>query len=191
MFLLFPRIRLRLSLLALPTLIVMLWTEGIAPFSVILASALWHECGHLLALKLLSYRVRRIDILPMGALIEVPEGIPYRDETVIAVSGPIASLSASAVCAALFFATKNVYALFGAAVNLVLGAFNLLPASKLDGGKALYCLLAHKRKATEPVCSAASYAAKLIFVLFALLCFFVSDRNFGVALLAAALLLQL
>ncbi len=191
MFILFPKIRLRLSLFALPAFFLMLWLEGALPFTVMLLSALLHEFGHLCALKLLKYRFRRIDILPMGALIEVPEGISYRDEAIIAISGPLTSLFLSLVCAVFFLLTKDVYTLFGVVINALLGIFNLLPASKLDGGKALYCMLAHKNKRAERICFAASAVSKAVFVFFAALCFVFSECNFGVALLAMALLMQL
>lgn len=191
MFIVFPKIRLRLSVFALPSFLLMLWLEGALPFAIILFSALMHEFGHLLALKILKYRVRRIDILPMGALIEVPEGIIYRDEAIIAVSGPLTSIILSLVCTVLFLITKDVYALFGAAMNALLGLFNMLPARKLDGGKALCCLLLHKNKKAERICSAASIASKAVFLFIAVLCFLLCDYNLGVAILSFSLLLQL
>lgn len=169
----------------------MLWTEGALPFSVMLVSATLHELGHLSALRYLGYRVRRIDILPMGALIEVPEGIPDRDEFVIAVAGPLASLIAACAAMVCFAVVGSAIALFAAVVNCVLGLFNLLPVRKLDGGKALCCFLAYKnKKGGERICSAASVAATTVFVTFAAVCVILSDYNLGVIVLSAALLWQ-
>lgn len=191
MFIVFPRFRLRISLLALPIFICMLWLEGGLAFTVMLISALIHELGHLLAVRLLSYGVRRVDILPMGALIVLPEGIGYRDEAIIAASGPIASLLAAILFLFSFLIFRNAFLLFGAVMNALLGIFNLLPVKKLDGGKALCCYLLHKGKEGTRICAFASLAAKGIFIFFAVFCFFASGRNLGVALISVSLLLQL
>lgn len=190
MYILFPRLRLRVSIFAIPSLILMLWLEGAIPFAVMLLSAAVHEFGHLAALRFLKYRPRRIDILPMGALIVVPEGIPDRDEVVIAVAGPLASLLAAFAASAVFALNGNAVALFAVLINLTLGIFNLLPVRKLDGGKALCCLVAHK-KSGELVCRAASAGAKIIFVAVAVLCVVSSEFNLGVIVLSSVLLLQL
>ncbi|MBO4453223.1 MAG: hypothetical protein J5793_04750, partial [Clostridia bacterium] len=150
-----PRLRLRISVFALPVLIFMLSVEGAIPFCILFLSALIHEAGHLAALRSLSARPRRIDVLPMGALIVCPEGLDDASELRVALAGPAFSLLAAALCALLFAAAGSEYALFGSAVNLFLAAFNLLPGKKLDGGKALYCLISIKnRKDTaERICS--------------------------------------
>lgn len=191
MYIVFPRARLRISLFALPCLLLMLWLEGAAAFSVMLFSAAWHELGHLLAVKMLKYRVRRVDILPMGALIVLPEGINHRGESIIALSGPAFSFFGALALAFAFVIVKAPLLLFGAVVNCLLALFNLMPVRKLDGGKALYCFLAYKNKKAERFCSAASITAKAVFVFFVTLCFMLSDMNLGVALLGIALVLQL
>lgn len=191
MFIVFPRFRLRISILALPIFICMLWLEGGLAFTVMMLSALIHELGHLLAAKLLSYRIRRVDILPMGALIVLPEGIDDRDEAIIAASGPIASLLAAVLFLFSFLFFRNAFLLFGAVINATLGIFNLLPVKKLDGGKALCCFLSYKGISGKRICAVASLAAKAVFIFFAVFCFFVSGHNFGVALITVSLLLQL
>ena len=92
MFILFPRARVRVSAFALPVMLLLLWCEGAIPFLIIMLSALLHELGHLTAVFALGYKVRRVDILPLGALIVVPEGIPNRSNQKIALCGPLASL---------------------------------------------------------------------------------------------------
>ena len=192
MFVVFPKLRLRISVFALPAMLLMLWTEGTAAFLMLVFSALTHECGHIVALKLLGYRARRVDLLPMGALIVCPEGIPDRDEFVIALSGPLFSLVLSLVFTCLFFALGGVLLLFGAVINASLGTFNLLPVSKLDGGKALFCFLSYKGvKNASRICNIASAVSKSIFVAASVLCAMATDFNLGVILLLLALLFQL
>lgn len=192
MYIVFPRFRLRFSVLALPAVLLMLWLEGVLPFCILFASALLHECGHLIALRCLGYRARRVDVLPMGALIVCPEGMPDKDECVIAISGPLVSVFCSLISFLWFAIDSSAYALFAAVINAVFGVFNLMPIKKLDGGKALCCYLSHKnKKSAELICSVASVCARAVFVLFGVLCVILSDCNAGVCALVLSLLVQL
>ncbi len=194
MFVVFPRIRTRVSLFALPSAFIMLWLEGMEAFFVLVLSALLHEAGHLIAMKSRGYLVRRIDILPMGAVIVCPEGIPDRDETVIAISGPLASVVCAVISFFLYSSVGSAVSLYAVAINLVLGMFNLLPIKKLDGGKALYCFISEKtdkKETAERFCSAVSAVTKLLFVSVSVICIISSGFNLGVTVLALALAIQL
>ncbi len=195
MFILLPKLRMRISIFAIPWAILMLWLEGTEPFLILMLSAAFHELGHILAIYLCGFEIRRFDILPMGALLVCPEGIPYNKETVIALSGPLTSLFAGGISLILGILFKNHLWLFSAVVNMVLGLFNLMPFKKLDGGKALFCGLMSrpdsKQKKAERICSAASVVAKIIFT-FLSVCFVVAcGYNLGVILLSASLIVQL
>ena len=192
MFLVLPRFRLRVSVIALPSLIVMLWLEGFLPFFILVFSAVLHETAHIAVMRILGYRARRIDILPMGALIVCPEAIPFRDEAAIALAGPIASLTASAVGFIAFAVSKNAYTIFFAIVNLMLALFNLLPVASLDGGKALFCLLQYKEKRScARICTFASLFSKTLLIIIIALAVIFSGYNLGVISLFLALLVQL
>lgn len=190
-FLLFPRLRLRISVLAIPTAVLLLKTEGGYPFFIMLLSALAHELGHIFALKHFGYRVRRVDVLPFGAVIAVPEGLPYYCELVIALAGPAVSLLSALLGALLFAVTKTPYAMYFLLINAVLGIFNLLPISKLDGGKAVASYLALKNHpSAQKLCRCISLCAQAIFVTLCALLTLASDLNLGVLLLSVSLILQ-
>lgn len=163
------------------------------PFCLMLFSAAFHELGHLAALKQCGRRARRIDILPMGALIVCPEGISDLDEALIALAGPLFSLALFAFFSVGYLIFGSVFCLFAAIINLVLAVFNLLPERKLDGGKALYCFLLSRtnKETTEQICSVASFAATAVLVSAVLYFIIVSGFNAGVLLLSGTLLLQL
>jgi len=181
----------RVSVFALPVLLVMLWLEGKLPFAIMIISAALHEIGHISALYYLGYRVRRIDVLPMGAVIVVPEGIPDYDEVKIALAGPLVSLLCAVLCVVWFIIAGSALSLFAVLINCVFSLINLLPIRKLDGGKALCCFLAHKqKKSAEQICSAVSLCAKLMFVGFCFTLILLSRFNLGVILLSFALLVQ-
>lgn len=194
MFITFPKLRLRISALAIPAYIIMLWLEGAIPFIIMVSSAFLHELGHLISMGLCRKIPRRVDVLPMGAVIVCPEGIPDREECIIALGGPLTSLICAMLTFVLFAFTGNIYLAYGAVINTALGLFNLIPISKLDGGKALKCFLNGKnikREAAEHFCSAASLISKALFTFVTLLCIVATQFNWGVIALSTALLSQL
>ena len=100
----------------------------------VLAAALCHEAGHLLALWAYHVPVESVTVGPMGAVIRASgqDRLSYgRDLTAtlagVAVNFALALLSARCLGAYLF-----------AGANAVLGLYNLLPIQGLDGGRALY-----------------------------------------------------
>lgn len=191
-YIIFPKLRTRLSVFALPALALMLWLEGVGAFMILLASAFLHEIGHILAIGFCGYRVRRIDVLPMGALIVVPEGIPDFFEFIIAISGPAVSVVCGFLGLSVFLMTNSVWTLFFACVNLILGFFNLMPITKLDGGKAFLSLLRHRNiKNADRISACVSKIAFSLIIFLLSLCFVLSDCNLGVLILCLALALQL
>lgn len=190
MYILFPRLRLRVSAFALPGALLLIYCEGLLPFCILFLSCLLHEFGHLAALCICKCRYRRMDILPMGALIVCPEGMPYKKELAVALAGPAASALGCAAALAFFAAFGSVSALYAFAVGAVLCLFNLMPAKRLDGGKALLnYLLMHKEKDTaERICSAVSSVVFVLLFALAAAVYFALDGNAGVMLMLTLLL---
>lgn len=191
MYILFPRLRLRVSAFALPGALLLIYCEGLLPFCILFLSCLLHEFGHLAALCICKCRYRRMDILPMGALIVCPEGMPYKKELAVALAGPAASALGCAAALAFFAAFGSVSALYAFTVGAVLCLFNLMPAKRLDGGKALLnYLLMHKEKDTaERICSAVSSVVFVLLFALAAAVYFALDGNAGVMLMLTLLLL--
>lgn len=63
--------------------------------------------------------------------------MPYKTTALVALSGPLCNLVFAGL-SALVGAEKGIL------VHLALGGFNLLPLPPLDGGQALFCVLAPK-----------------------------------------------
>ena len=101
----------------------------------VLGAAAWHEFGHLLALRLCGGEARQLRVGMLGAVIEVRGAMGYGQELASALAGPLANLLAAAILGRMGCTTA-------AGANGVLCAFNLLPVRPLDGGRALYLLLA-------------------------------------------------
>lgn len=97
-------------------------------------AAILHECGHLLAAKLMHVPLRAMRLDMLGARIEVREKLlSYGQEWLLAAAGPIFSLLGSAVAAPLW--QTSYFARAFSAASLLLGLLNLLPVKTFDGGR--------------------------------------------------------
>ncbi len=109
---------------------------------IFLAVAL-HECGHFALIRLCGLKVTKIQATILGFAITTNAGLSsYLSEIAVALAGPFASILA-AVCASclasLGYFPDGLY--FFSGLNILFGLINLLPASKLDGGRALFACL--------------------------------------------------
>lgn len=122
------------------------WVAGVSGALLFFISLLVHEIGHALVAQDEGIGVRGISLWLLGGVAKL-ESAPTtaRSEFRIAVIGPLAS----AACGVAFLAGSyvlpeggipglagNLFGLLGV-LNLVLAAFNLLPAAPLDGGTVL------------------------------------------------------
>ena len=129
-------VRCRLSLL-FPALLtaLLLWQPDGLSVSCVLASFM-HECGHLLSMLLLHSPPDTCTLGAFGMRIETgaQRMVGYRRAWLISAAGP----AVNGVAAAILWGCGNGAA---AAVHLTLALLNLLPASALDGGQMLRCVL--------------------------------------------------
>lgn len=101
-----------------------------------------HELGHLMALYALNLPPKSITLSIIG--VNIKQTYLFEKpifETVVAAAGPISNLLTS------FFLVPFIDKAFPAALcaaGIVIGAFNLLPLSGLDGGDILNSLLSIK-----------------------------------------------
>jgi stage IV sporulation protein FB len=115
------------------------------------ACVLAHEFSHALVARSKGVAVHEIDLLPIGGvsrLDRMPED--WRDESAIAAAGPIASLGLAMLAFLLAAGPLPGPLLMRLGwVNLILAAFNLLPAFPLDGGRVLRALLERRRSRVD------------------------------------------
>ena len=119
-----------------------------------------HELSHALVARSKGIDVHEIDLLALGGVSRL-ERLPdrWRDEAAIAAAGPIASGSLAAL--AFLVAAGAGLPLLPPAMwsgplpvrlgwaNLMLAAFNLVPAFPLDGGRVLRALLERRRSRVD------------------------------------------
>jgi Zn-dependent protease/predicted transcriptional regulator len=140
--------------------------RGLILVVMLFGSVVLHELAHAVVAKRSGIVVRSIILLPIGGITLIEDPGPSRFDPArdirIAVAGPLLNLLVAAISAAvilLFAPQVDLWAqpwlhasnlprsLFWG--NLFLGAFNLLPAYPMDGGRILRALLAERMDSTQ------------------------------------------
>jgi Zn-dependent protease len=101
-----------------------------------------HECGHLIAAKLLGLNVSAPMFIPFfGAFIMLRDKLRNAwIEALVGISGPILGTVGATICFIIYCVTGNQ--LFGALANtgFFINLFNLAPIGFLDGGRIVTAL---------------------------------------------------
>lgn len=108
-------------------------TQHLLPM--VLCAATLHELGHCAAVYMVRGRIVRLRLSAVGAQLNLEGTLSYAREMICVLAGPIFNVGA-----ALFAACAGWETFAG--INLVLGVFNLLPISALDGGRFVGCAAA-------------------------------------------------
>ena len=142
---------------------------------------LFHELAHSVVARQHNIKVRDIILYPIGGVSEIEE-IPENPaiEWRMAIAGPLTSLVLGAAlvgvnyalpikiptfqASAVIISTGNILLDLGY-LNLLLGAFNLIPAFPMDGGRVMRALLAERMKFTDAT-KYASYIGRILAVIF-------------------------
>lgn len=96
-----------------------------------LSAAMFHELGHILAIRLCGRQILSVRAEGWGAVL-LTETMPPGQELACALAGPLFSLLLLPL--GRFFPVLALFALAQC-------AYNLLPIYPMDGGRALYCAL--------------------------------------------------
>ena len=92
-----------------------------------------HEIGHLFAMWLLECGPKRIKLIPTSVQITAPITKRYRNDILIALFGPLVNFLFTFIFYLNFMLFKNELSFYYAGLNLIIGLFNSLPVSGLDG----------------------------------------------------------
>lgn len=135
-------IRVRISFLffAMLTMIFAIDEKGIALIT--LTSAALHETGHIAALLLLGGSPDEIVFGIFGIRIQQNKYmLSDSRQAVVVLCGPLVNVVLFGAFLAAYVAFGSPFLLTASVVNLVSGAFNLLPIFPLDGGRILLVVL--------------------------------------------------
>ena len=139
-------------------------TEGIMPWILgtvvafgLFGGVLIHELAHSVVARRKGIKINSITLMIFGGIASMEEGVPDpKAELPMALVGPIASLIIGLVCVGIAYAVPAVIQnppvagvvifVFGylGVLNVILFAFNLLPAFPMDGGRVLRAWLAER-----------------------------------------------
>src|ERR1022692_4525161 len=136
-------------------------SRGLALVGIIFGCVVLHELAHAVVAQRNGIAVGSIILLPIGGVTLMEDSGPAKPDPArdirVSVAGPVANLIIAAIAGAViltFFPQVKLWAqpyvhannlprsLFWG--NLFLGAFNLLPAYPMDGGRILRALLAER-----------------------------------------------
>jgi len=140
-------------------------------FLVLLAfgSVLLHELGHAVTARYLGVRIREIELNFFGGAAKMV-GMPKTagDEIAIAAAGPAVSFALAGGAWLASNATGSVLLSHLAWINVLVGAFNMMPALPMDGGRILRALLSGRLgflRATEISVKVARFFAAGMFLI--------------------------
>jgi Zn-dependent protease/predicted transcriptional regulator len=139
-------------------------TEGFIPYVLgtivalgLFAGVLVHELAHSIVAKRKGIRINSITLMLFGGIASMDEGTPDpKVELPMALVGPLMSLLVGLVCSGIVYVIPGTVAntanagvlvfIFGylGVLNIILFAFNLLPAFPMDGGRVLRAWLAKR-----------------------------------------------
>jgi len=103
-----------------------------------------HEIGHLFAMWVLDCNPKSVRLIPASVQISSSVTNRYRKDISIALIGPLVNLILFGSLYFNYLCFKNKITQIYALINLVVGLFNLLPVTGLDGGTILFSLIAKK-----------------------------------------------
>lgn len=107
-----------------------------------------HELGHAFAAAYYNWRIKQIQLLPFGGVVEMEEhgNKSLKEELIVVMAGPIQHIWMIAVAYILYKAGWVIDDLYHFFVwnNVIILGFNLLPIWPLDGGKVLFNVLSYR-----------------------------------------------
>ncbi len=134
-----------ISFLFISVLTIMVYIDKTGYILPVLFSSLLHEMGHLFTMWILGAAPQKIRVIPASIQIVNTHRTDYKNDIIIALSGPAFNFLFFFVFYVNFLNFKNDLSFFLSALNLFIGAYNLLPLIGLDGGSALFSFLCYKK----------------------------------------------
>lgn len=147
------------------------WAIGVACATLLFVSVLIHELSHSIIAKRNGLPISKITLFFFGGVSEISEEPkdPWL-EVRMAAAGPLMSFLIVAVLGGLWILSRFISAPiavvatlgYSASLNAILGAFNLIPAFPLDGGRVLRGTLWQRTKDVLRATAQATTVSKAI-----------------------------
>ena len=129
--------------------------------AVLFSSVILHELAHSIMAIRYGIKVRQIVLFIFGGVSDIEEEPKeFQKEFNIAIVGPLTSFGLAGIFSLFSFIIENIIGIgtstalqaidvvlyYGALANIMLGAFNLIPAFPLDGGRILRATLVKRKR---------------------------------------------
>lgn len=134
-----------ISFLFAAVITVMLATDRTGLLLPSLFAIFMHETAHLFAMWVLESAPKQIRLIPASVQIVRKMNTRQKNDIIIAACGPIVNIILFLSLYVNYMSFKNEMCLYYALINLIVGLFNLLPVSGLDGGTILFNIISRKK----------------------------------------------
>ena len=113
------------------------------PFALALTATLvFHEWGHLRAMRRFGIRTKGMYLIPfVGGIAVGEQARTHWEDVYISMMGPVYGLAMTVACYLLYLATSSHLVGLVASVSALVNIFNLLPIHPLDGGRVVKALV--------------------------------------------------
>jgi Zn-dependent protease len=147
---------------------------GVCVAIIFLGTVLLHEIAHALVARARGVGVRGITLWALGGFTEMDEGVDRSPsiEALVAIAGPAVNAVVGLLLVACYVAARgHMAALIAepvewlAAINILMAAFNVLPAAPLDGGRLLHAAVWRITRSPRVADRAATLAGQVLGVL--------------------------
>lgn len=147
-----------------------------------LVALLFHEGAHALMARARGYVVKKVVLLPYGAMMSAGENFDKTSSVLIGLAGPLCNLLLALVTLGLWWLAPAAYpyTISFLYANLSLGVFNLLPIYPLDGSRVVLGFCKNKLKAIKGLQIAGIVCSFLFLGLFVASLFFGVNFTFGI-----------
>ncbi len=147
-----------------------------------LVALLFHEGAHALMARARGYVVKKVVLLPYGAMMSAGENFDKTSSVLIGLAGPLCNLLLALVTLGLWWLAPAAYpyTISFLYANLSLGVFNLLPVYPLDGSRVVLGFCKNKLKAIKGLQIAGIACSFLFLGLFVASLFFGVNFTFGI-----------
>lgn len=188
--------RVRVSVFAPASALLMAVSEGVAAAFCILCGTLVHELGHLFFIRLFSQSITSLTVEPFGAEMRyTSKNLSYAEEKLILFGGMAFNSAFSFVSATVFYFFPNEYVLLFMFSCLFFAFINIVPFKSNDGGRIIYLILceSHGMESADKAMKIISSIAFFSLLAVAIYILVISDFNNGLCvafLLCGTLLLR-
>lgn len=147
-----------------------------------LVALFFHEGAHALMARARGYVVKKVVLLPYGAMMSAGENFDKTSSVLIGLAGPLCNLLLALVTLGLWWLAPAAYpyTISFLYANLSLGVFNLLPVYPLDGSRVALGFCKNKLKAIKGLQIAGIVCSFLFLGLFVASLFFGVNFTFGI-----------